>query len=1211
MSRLCALATLLLLACQGDPLPARELFRDQHHDIVQDAPSQVADADAGSGATDAIDAAADLGAVDAADVVDVPDTADAQASEIADESADAAETLAEDGVDALDAPDSSDLLADSAQDAPEPVDAASEPPGDVTAPADAPADTADDVNQGADDTSDTAGDVVEPANDTADAATDGAQDEFAAPDVAPPAAFVCAPCSDDGVCGPGGVCLAHGALPSFCGTDCSAGCAVGAACLPGKTLIGKEVMACQPAAGPGQVAGTCPCPVGGPEVCNGKDDDCNGLTDEFTCDDGNMCTADACVVLSGDCAHTPANGACTDGNACTIGDACGSGVCLPGALTDCTDGNVCTDDACDVTTGCKWVNNTAVCSDGDKCTQVDTCQAGSCVGASPVVCTASDQCHDVGVCLASTGICGNPNKTDGTPCSDGALCTLGDVCAGGVCAGSPNPCSDGNPCTVDACVAATGACQSAPCSDASACTTDVCVTGSGCVYASIGAQMAYAKASNTGAQDLFGHAVAIDGDTMVVGAAGEDSSATGVDGNAADNGSTDSGAAYVFVRKNGAWSQQAYLKASNTGGGDGFGSAVAVSGDTIVIGAQGEDGGGGGLGAADNSKVDSGAVYVFTRVGATWTQQTYVKASNPDAGDAFGSAVAISGDSIVVGAYVEGSSAVGVNGAGGDNSKASSGAAYVFTRAGSAWTQQAYLKASNTDAYDFFGNSVAISGDTVVVGAPGEDSNATGINGLQSDNSKSGSGAAYVFARSGATWSQQAYVKASNTDANDSFGFPVAISGDTFLAGAQGEASNATTVNGLQSDNSKPSSGAAYVFERSSGAWSPQAYLKATNTDSEDYFGSQLAIAGDSIAVGAWGESSAKAGIGSAGFDNGKTQAGAAYVFNRQGNAWSLQAYVKASNPDIGDDFAASVALAGNTLVVGASGEDSNAVGINGNQADNTVYSSGAAYIFQLNQDCDDGNACTLDGCAVATGTCTHTAASGACSDGDPCTVGDACSGGVCAPGAAPCDDKNVCTSDSCALGLCTHVTVSGPCDDGNACTLGDTCSSGACAGATSLTCDDSDPCTADSCNAGTGCVHTSLGVAVTCYYDKDGDGFGSSEQGKSACGACPKGYASNSSDCYDANSSAFPKQTAWFTADRGDGSFDYDCSGATDKQYTDVALFFCGLCGMCGSSTSTLDWQTVACGQTNKVYSSCSDACDASVALCQGSSSSRTQACH
>jgi hypothetical protein len=200
------------------------------------------------------------------------------------------------------------------------------------------------------------------------------------------------------------------------------------------------------------------------------------------------------------------------------------------------------------------------------------------------------------------------------------------------------------------------------------------------------------------------------------------------------------------------------------------------------------------------------------RSGNTWSQQAYLKASNTEAEDQFGWSVAVSGDTVVVGAHWEDNNATGVNGNETDNSASLAGAAYVFVRNGATWTQQAYLKASNTEADDRFGQSVAVSGDMVVVGAPREASNANGVNGNETDNSAGFAGAAYVFMRNGATWSQQAYLKASNTGAGDAFGLSVAVSGDTVAIGAVLEHSNATGVNGNQADNSRNAAGAAYLF---------------------------------------------------------------------------------------------------------------------------------------------------------------------------------------------------------------------------------------------------------------------------------------------------------------------------------------------------------------------------------------------------------------
>jgi len=400
--------------------------------------------------------------------------------------------------------------------------------------------------------------------------------------------------------------------------------------------------------------------------------------------------------------------------------------------------------------------------------------------------------------------------------------------------------------------------------------------------------------------------------------------------------------------------QQAYLKASNTDVGDHFGSSVSVSGSTVVVGAPLESSSATGVNGnqSDNSAVHSGAAYVFVRVGTVWSQKAYLKASNTDAIDQFGRSVSVSGNTVVVGAIFEDSRATGVNGNQGDNSASGSGAAYAFVRNGTIWSQQAYLKASNTDRSDFFGISVSVSGDTVVVVAALEDSNATGVNGNQNDNSATDSGAAYVFVRSGTIWSQKAYLKASNTDSFDHFGSSVSVSGGTVVVGAFNEASNATGVDGNQGDNSAGNSGAAYVFVRGGTVWSQQAYLKASNTDAGDGFGVSVSVSGNSVVVGAGFEASNATGVDGNQGDNSAGNSGAAYVFVRGGTSWSQQAYLKASNTDSFDRFGGSVAasVSGDMVVVGAYLESSNATGVDGNQGDNHAGASGAAYVFSLKQ---------------------------------------------------------------------------------------------------------------------------------------------------------------------------------------------------------------------------------------------------------------------
>ena len=375
--------------------------------------------------------------------------------------------------------------------------------------------------------------------------------------------------------------------------------------------------------------------------------------------------------------------------------------------------------------------------------------------------------------------------------------------------------------------------------------------------------------------------------------------------------------------------QQAYVKAGNPQNQAQFGRAVAISGNTMVVGANQE-----GTGAAK-----SGAAYVFVRTGDTWTQQAFLKADNAQLNDEFGISVAISGDTIVVGAWNEDGNDV-------DNSAYNSGAAYVFTRSGTTWSQQAFLKASNPDTNDYFGRVVAISGNTIVVGSYFENSNATTVNGDGANNSAENAGAAYVYFRTGTTWAQQAYLKANNAGAGDLYGSSVAVHGNTVVVGAPGEASNATTVNGNAADNTAVGAGAAYVYLRTGTTWAHQAYLKASNAQANDYFGDAVAVSLDGIAVGAWREYSNATGIGGNQADNSQFFAGAVYLYSRTGTAWSQQAYVKASNTNGGDEFAGNLAMSGGTLVVGAMKEASNSPGVNGNQANNSLGSAGAAYVF-------------------------------------------------------------------------------------------------------------------------------------------------------------------------------------------------------------------------------------------------------------------------
>jgi tartrate dehydratase beta subunit/fumarate hydratase class I family protein len=413
------------------------------------------------------------------------------------------------------------------------------------------------------------------------------------------------------------------------------------------------------------------------------------------------------------------------------------------------------------------------------------------------------------------------------------------------------------------------------------------------------AQQAYVKASNPQGSAQFGHSVALsaDGNTMAVSAYWESSRAVGINGNQNDESIPQAGAVYVFARRGTAWTQQAYVKASNTGhpgtedsfgDGDQFGFSIALNADgtTLAVGALTEDSGS--ANQADNAAQSAGAVYVYTRAGTTWTQQAYVKPTGLDAGDLFGIAVALdaTGSTLAVGSFDEDGSSRGINGAV-DNRTGGSGATYLFTRAGAAWTQQAYIKPSNGEAQDSFGVHLALSADghTLVVGSLDEDCKATGVNAPGCDNDGGDDlsmGAAYVFVRSGAasagrggpsgppTWSQQAFLKASNTGFNDWFGARVAISGDGALVAVAAPFEDSRGgIDGNQTDNSASEAGAVYLFARSGATWSQQAYVKGSNIRAFDEFGSALALdrAGTTLVVTARGE------------DGGGDEAGAGYVF--------------------------------------------------------------------------------------------------------------------------------------------------------------------------------------------------------------------------------------------------------------------------------------------------------------------------------------------
>lgn len=380
--------------------------------------------------------------------------------------------------------------------------------------------------------------------------------------------------------------------------------------------------------------------------------------------------------------------------------------------------------------------------------------------------------------------------------------------------------------------------------------------------------------------DRFGTSLDIDGDTAVIGAPYSDGTVT------------NSGAVYVYVHDvSGGWTPQAKLIAPDGASYDEFGYSVAIDGDTIVIGAYGDD---------DNGST-SGSAYVFTRNGSTWSEQAKLIADDAASSDYFGWSVTVSGNTTVIGAPLE------------DQMGASSGSAYVFVRDDSGiWTQQAKLIASDGNFDDQFGISVSADEDTAIIGA------------FKDDDNGNDSGSAYVFTRGvGGVWMQVSKLTASDGAASDRFGNAVAMDGDTAVIGA------------LSDDDNGNASGSAYVFTRSNSSWSEQAKLTASDGASSDEFGYAVAITGDMAVIGARLD------------DEIVIDSGSAYVFTRIGTSWSEQIKLTASDGATGDAFGYSVAISGETVVIGAA-----------NDGDNGT-ASGSAYVYSVISDDDEAPVAT------------------------------------------------------------------------------------------------------------------------------------------------------------------------------------------------------------------------------------------------------------
>jgi hypothetical protein len=336
---------------------------------------------------------------------------------------------------------------------------------------------------------------------------------------------------------------------------------------------------------------------------------------------------------------------------------------------------------------------------------------------------------------------------------------------------------------------------------------------------------------------------------------------------------------YIFTRSGTTWSQQQKIQPSDhsTNKGPWGMYETDLDGETCVIGYKGGT-------ETSLSNNNTGTAYVFTRSGTTWSQQQKLFHPNGRQYDYFGENMQLDGDNLIVSAHYEPHNT--------SSSSHNAGAVYIWTRSGTTWTQQQRLTASDKATGDEFGSSVAIDGDTCVVGAWNEDAGG------------SNAGAAYVFTRSGTTWSQQQKLVASDAAAGDKFGGASAISGDTVVVGAYN--------NGA---------GAAYVFTRSGTTWTQQQKLTGSDaTGSSDYFGKNIRIFEDTIMVVATGHTSFSA-------------KGAAYIFTRSGTTWTQVKRLEASDA-AQNDYNDEIDFSGGTIVMGANGSNT------------TASDAGAGYFF-------------------------------------------------------------------------------------------------------------------------------------------------------------------------------------------------------------------------------------------------------------------------
>lgn len=363
------------------------------------------------------------------------------------------------------------------------------------------------------------------------------------------------------------------------------------------------------------------------------------------------------------------------------------------------------------------------------------------------------------------------------------------------------------------------------------------------------------------------------------------------------------------------WNQIIKSCASDRAADDNFGYSVAIDGNYAVVGAYWEDHDATGA----NPLTNAGSAYVFEFNGTTWNQVQKIVANDRNVGDLFGTSVAISGNYIVVGAHQEDENASG------SATVSNSGSAYVYKNNSGTWSFQQKIVASDRFTDDFFGQSVTIDGQYIIVGAWSEDENVAGGATIAQ------AGSAYIFKNTADVWAQTQKIVASDRAAADYFGWSVSISGNYAVIGAYTEDEN------VGGSGTMSEAGSAYIFLNTAGTFSQVQKIVPTDRAASDFFGYSVDIDGSYLIVGAYTEDEDATGADT------KLGAGSAYIFKNNSGTWSQQQKIVNSDRANYDQFGITVSISGAYAIVGANLEDHNEVGDVGSY----FSAAGSAYIFK------------------------------------------------------------------------------------------------------------------------------------------------------------------------------------------------------------------------------------------------------------------------